>query len=348
MPREKWMIDPGELDEFQREVRDISLDKSYVVSGCAGSGKTILALYRAHDIRIDAELEGRTASCTIVVYTKALKSFIKSAIRDLRLDLHQVVHYDTWDGDIVDHLVIDEAQDFSNEKLEVSKEAKQISIMLYGDSNQKIYKQGTSTSEIADFFGVQEIELKTNYRLPESVAKFAAYLGSDKNLPQKCVKKGGSKPRIRRYYSWREELDAIMEEIETRNFTDTAILLPFNLPKDGQPFREHRNVQQVHEYLSAKGFSHEYKYRETERDNVELDFESELPKVMTFHSAKGLQFETVYIPFCEYADVNWFLRIYKNPIYVGVTRTYRNLFLSRTGPLSRMFSPIPKNLYDHL
>src|SRR4051812_11056529 len=99
MAKEKWLIDPGELDDFQREIREFSLSDSYVIKGCAGSGKTILALYRANDIRIEAlaEDEKASASFTMVVYTKALRSFIKSGIKELGIDLKQVVYYDQWD-----------------------------------------------------------------------------------------------------------------------------------------------------------------------------------------------------------------------------------------------------------
>src|ERR1700680_53423 len=98
MPREKWLVDPGELDEFQREIRDLSIDDSYLVKGCAGSGKTILALYRANDILIRAKAENTSPSFTMVVFTKSLKSFIRSGIKELGIGPRQVIHYSQWDG----------------------------------------------------------------------------------------------------------------------------------------------------------------------------------------------------------------------------------------------------------
>src|ERR1700733_16209144 len=118
MPREKWLIDLSELDEFQRAIRQLSINDSYIVKGCAGSGKTVLALHRANDIFIQAFAGKTPASFTIVVYTKALGSFIKSGILELGMSLNQVVHYEKWDGSPVDYIVVDGAQDFNQEKID--------------------------------------------------------------------------------------------------------------------------------------------------------------------------------------------------------------------------------------
>src|SRR5437868_6051927 len=131
MPREKWLVDPAELDEFQRGIRELSIDDSYVIKGCAGSGKTILALYRANDIRIQAIAEGSAASFTMVVYTKALQSFIRSGVKALGIGPRQVIHSSAWDGSSVDHIIIDEAQDFSEDDIKSFSDAKIKSIMLY-------------------------------------------------------------------------------------------------------------------------------------------------------------------------------------------------------------------------
>jgi len=351
MPKEKWMINPAELDEFQRGIRGLSIKDSYIVKGCAGSGKTILALLRANDIRIQwlAENDGAKPSFTLVVYTKTLKEFIRSAIKDMGIDLKQVINSDKWDADPVDYIVVDEAQDFTREEMEYFKNAKNISIMLYGDDNQQIYdelkKGGVLTiDEIATFFGLPIKELTLNYRLPKQIASFASHLSSDSNLENRCVKLGAEKPILRKFKYWEEELDFIIEEIGTRNYTDTGILLPFNDKKSAPYNNYHRNVESVKEYFDKKGFRHEYKMRTSDTDTSDLDFDSELPKVITYHSSKGLQFESVFIPFCDYPNHDaWFSKRFKNPLYVAMTRTYRNLYISHTSHLSPFLNGIPSN-----
>jgi superfamily I DNA/RNA helicase len=354
MPKEKWLIDPGELDEFQRDIRGLSINDSYIVKGCAGSGKTILALYRANDIRIEAlaEDESTIPSFTMVVYTKALRGFIRSGIIDLEIPIKQVIHYDVWDGSAVDYIVVDEAQDFTKEEMEVLVAAGKKSIMLYGDTQQQLYnylKTGgvLSIEATATHLDIPQKELLKNYRLPKEIGAFASFLSIDKALEHKCVKTGGQKPRIIEFASWESELDFIIKEIRTRNYTDVAILLPFNIHKKATRNNGHRNVEDVKEYFDKLGFSHEFKMRDDGSDTIELDFDSELPKVITFHSSKGLQFETVFIPFCDYPNHDtWFGDRYQNPLYVAITRTYRNLYITHSNALSPFLNSIPKNKYD--
>lgn len=355
MPREKWLIDPAELDEFQRDIRDLGVNESYVVKGCAGSGKTILALYRANDIRIEtiAEDENAVASFTMVVFTKALMGFIRSGIIELKIPIRQVINYDKWDGSEVDYIIVDEAQDFTKEEIDILAAAKVKSIMLYGDTQQQIYNKALkkaevlSIEEIGKHLGIPEKELVKNYRLPKTVASFASHLSRDKDLENKCVKVMGDKPKLKKFDSWEKELDFIIEEIKTRNYTDVGILVPFNLIKKAKRNNLHRNVEAIKSYFDSVGFRHEFKMRDIDSDTFELDFDSDNPKVLTFHSSKGLQFETVFIPFFDYpCHDDWFVKNYQNPLYVALTRTYRNLYITHTERLSPFIDGLSVTKYE--
>jgi len=159
MPREKWLIDPSELDEFQRTIRGLPIDESYVIKGCPGSGKTLLALYRALDIYIDkiAEDEFDPPSFTLVVYTKALKGFIRSGIIELGVPIHQIIHFQKWDGDAVDYIIVDEAQDFTSSEISDLNNASLKSIMLYGDSEQQLYKEKAGAKTLNILIGLSII-----------------------------------------------------------------------------------------------------------------------------------------------------------------------------------------------
>ena len=65
---------------------------------------------------------------------------------------------------------------------------------------------------------------------------------------------------------------------------------------------------------------------------MDLDFSSDNPKMMTYHSSKGLQFEHVFIPECTVEDDD-----NRNTLYVAVTRTYRALYIMHSGNLSSLF-----------
>ncbi len=350
MAKEKWLIKLEEMDEFQRQILDLSIDNSYLIKGCAGSGKTILALRHAHNVKVQSQAENKPVSFTMLVYTKALRSFIKSGVLELELDLNQVVHYDVWDESGVDYIVVDEVQDLDQVKIDTVKNAAYKSLMLYGDSQQQVYTGRMTTDAIAEHLGLPQRELLKNYRLPKTIAAFASHVVNDTQLVGKCVKPGQDKPKIIKHASWQQELDYIMKEIKTRNFTDCAILLPFNNKQaamEYKPRNHHRNVETVKDYFESKGFDYEYKLRDDDRDNWDLDFDSELPKIMTLHSAKGLQFEAVFIPFADYTyHDNWFVQHYQNAFYVGLTRSYRHLYLTHTGSITNFLYGISKDLHD--
>lgn len=353
MPREKWLIDPAELDEFQRDIRELGINESYAIKGCAGSGKTILALYRANDIRIEALAENSEASFTLVVYTKALMGFIRAGVIELNIPIRQVINYDKWDGSEVDYLIVDEAQDFTQEEVDILNDASLKSVMFYGDTKQQIYNKALKKAEvlsieqIGEHLGIKEKELVKNYRLPKSIASFAAHLINDIDLENKCVKVNGNKPRLNKFDSWHKELDFIIKEIRERNYTDVGILVPFNLVRKAKRNNGHRNVESIKAYFESVGFRHEFKIRDDDSDNFELDFDSDNPKVLTFHSSKGLQFETVFIPFFDYPyHDNWFDTNYRNPLYVALTRTYRNLYITHSDNLSPFVKNVPATKYE--
>ena len=97
--------------------------------------------------------------------------------------------------------------------------------------------------------------------------------------------------------------------------------------------------------LNSQGINHEIRYNDRNdfHNNVDtLNFNSTNPKLMTYHSAKGLQFETVFLPYVESANSD----DDKKALYVAMTRTYRNLYVmynsfSMPTPLSN----VPSDLY---
>lgn len=78
--KKDWMIKESELDDDQIKVLMGTLDKSCIVSGCAGSGKSVLALIKAQ--RIQKEFGN---NYKIIVFTKALCNYMNSGKQELGL-----------------------------------------------------------------------------------------------------------------------------------------------------------------------------------------------------------------------------------------------------------------------
>lgn len=335
----QWHIDEEELDEFQEHVQNLRLDGSYVVSGNAGSGKTVLALWRAKLIQNLNE-----GDFTVLVYTKALRKFIENGVRAIGLNEANVINYDQWKRNpiCVDYIIIDEAQDFVENRIRRMISKARTGVMLFGDTAQQLYpiiknERTLTIREIAQLTGFDEKPLKLNHRLPKPVAKFAELINQVDNLVDTCQNEGGPKPRIIRFENWRKELDFIMREIDSRGFSDVGILLPFNKKSTTGMAPEHYSVESVKTYFEENDFDALYKIK----DDDDLAFDSDLPKGMTYHSSKGLQFETVFLPHC---GESWWK--YRNPLYVALTRTSRNIIITYSDNLTAFFDKIPRDLYE--
>ncbi len=132
--RKEWFVDEGLMDKIEREVLYATLEnKSIVVSGSAGSGKSLIAVTIAKRIEEKGLGERR-----IVVYTKALEEYIREGIRTLNFNCN-LTHHDPWKWRSVekwdsngnryfekelycphaDYFVVDEIQDFSMEDIQL-------------------------------------------------------------------------------------------------------------------------------------------------------------------------------------------------------------------------------------
>ena len=181
------------------------------------------------------------------------------------------------------------------------------------------------------------VPLYFNYRLPKPVAKVTQdYIGVGVDSYRERTYKSteNQKPRFIRYSSGEDQIKAIVRIIKARNLTDVGILVPHN-----------ESIPQMSKQLNSQGINHEIRYNDRNdfHNNVDtLNFNSTNPKLMTYHSAKGLQFETVFLPYVESANSD----DDKKALYVAMTRTYRNLYVmynsfSMPTPLSN----VPSDLY---
>lgn len=112
----EFFIDYSSLDDFQRQLIDRKNNKSMVVSGSAGSGKSLIALHKAKQIAALDE------SYTIIVYTKSLRKYFEDGLK--KLGLRNVYHYHQWKHNQrhVKYLIVDECQDFTKEEIEEMKQ----------------------------------------------------------------------------------------------------------------------------------------------------------------------------------------------------------------------------------
>lgn len=227
----------------------------------------------------------------------------------------------------IDYLIVDEAQDFdvsdyTNKFLpKVNK-----SISLFGDSAQKIYSdRGASMDTISSALRYKRFFLKNNYRLPKSIAKVAQdILYPPVDLISDNMKDGGNsdypqypRPTIQKSKSKEGELDKIMNKIKLEDLDDVAILVP-----------SEKDVMFIHDYFASHGIQTQVLYRTGNmppyRTINTLDFtNNDLPCILTYHAAKGTEFDNVFIPFANDNELPD-----RNAFYVACTRASHSLTIS--------------------
>lgn len=342
MPKRDFYIRETELDDYQVKIINRRSDNSFIVKGCAGSGKSILALWKAKQIQ-----EEKKGTFLFIVYNRALLQYMKDGIRQIGLSpsdvesLNKCFYWSTgqnrwergeWKKSQYDYIIIDEVQDLTrDELLSILPQAKK-ALLLYGDSAQQLYTElkinlFESMEEIANTTKFPMEQLVFNHRLPKKIARLAQCISNTyDDLEGRCKNEGIEKPKVIRYMTLNAQLDAIAEIVKNRSFEDVGIL-----------FRSNNEVTRAADYLRRQGVNVEAKIN----DKVELDFNSSNPKLMTYQSAKGLQFEAVFIPECTVSDNGS-----KNALYVALTRSYQALYVMHSGNLSSFFDEVPTDLFE--
>ncbi len=333
MAKEAWFINESELDDYQVQIIQRKLSDPLVVKGCAGSGKTVLALWRAKEIE-----EQGLGSYYVIVFTKALRQFISDGVRALDLQEGRVLYHWQWKNrgcPNADFIIVDEAQDFGkNELMELENAASQ-AFVCFGDSAQQLYsflKPDLQTmDQIAVNAGIPISELVLNHRLPKKIAKVAELVSAYRDpLESRCVKAGLNKPFLVERDSLEEEYDFIIETIKERGYKDVGILFPDNYA-----------VEQADIYFDEIDYKVEAKYDKGNRSKkIDLNFHTSNPKLLTYHSSKGLQFEAVFLPNCCSDDERS-----RNALYVALTRTYQDLYVSYHAHLSSFIENVPQEYF---
>ncbi len=341
MAKKDWMIIESELDDDQLKVLMATNDKSCIVSGCAGSGKSVLALIKAQ--RIQKE---KGNNYQIIVYTKALCNYMNAGRDTLGLQKGFYYHcqWQNMGHPKADCVIVDEIQDFTREEIQEFIDATNKNFFFFGDTAQSIYqglKDTMSVNGINRLFPPDKepknFPLYRNYRLPITVARIAQYIGVDLDtFDEKTYKsKETAVPKFIQYNSFNEQIEAIARILKSDTLEDVGILLPHN-----------KDVRCASALLNKHGINHEVKYSDKENWRNNLDFNTSNPKVMTYHSAKGLQFGAVFLPGISPLSSDPQRTISEQKaLYVAMTRTYRHLYVMYSGTLPAPLNTVPSNLY---
>lgn len=249
---------------------------------------------------------------------------------------------------VVNYVIVDEGQDFSLATYSsyFISEAKK-SLTVFGDTNQRIYKDRfCNIEDVASNFKYPILNLGFNYRVPKTIAKVAQMIPQPHiDLLANNRKNNGNsdypsfpKPIIKKCNSEEDELQFILNRIQTEGMDDVAILLPKEetVIKLHKFFSEHNIGTQVRIAIGI-GVT-PFGNRKFKRIDT-LDFTNhDLPAILTYHSGKGTEFDNVFIPF---ADDDMGLE--RNPFYVAVTRASSRVFITYSRKLTSLLKDVNPN-----
>lgn len=335
-PITDWDIEENSMDRDQLEIIENTLDESILVAGCAGSGKSVIAMHKAEQLSLRGE------EVILIAYTISLSEYMNAG---KRVGAYKFYYYNQWKNlgmPYADYIIVDEIQDFTEEEIREFMDAAKKNFMFFGDTAQSIYKQyGKNTltiEEISKLAKVDTLFLYSNYRLPRPIAKITQdYVGV--NVPPYKDKVYQNKEKKLPYIIYKDsisdQVDSICKIIMESKKQSIGILLPSN-----------ENVVTICNELKNRSIEFEEKYSITTSTGKQfvdnLNFATFKPKVITYHSAKGLQFDIVILPMYNKAPDDES----RKALYVAMTRAMHKLYVMYSTPkLEYPLSEVPTRLY---
>lgn len=330
-----WDLTEESMDDDQLDLIDKSIDSSMLVSGCAGSGKSVIAMHKAEQIA------NMGYSVILIALTRSLADFMGMGREHSSYTFYYYHEWEYYHEPTADYIIVDEIQDFDRQEIQSFMNAAKRHYLFFGDSAQSIYKHfGRNTltiEEIAKLTKLTPLRLYNNYRLPRNIAKITQdYVGVDV-MPYKekvYLNKEKDIPYIVHFNSDDLQLKAIADVIASYKRNTIGVLLPSN-----------EKVLKISEGLLKMGVDLEYRCKTNaadKRSQDNINFYHDNPKVLTYHSAKGLQFDIVILPSYEGASSE----DSRKALYVAMTRSMHKLYIMyTTKELTFPLSKVPPRLY---
>jgi len=297
---------------------------SMLVTGPPGSGKTVIALFRAH------ELKKKNRRAYVLTYGKVLMAYISKCLESHGIDDIEKSTFHSWfpkyyrnaygagphkidrfnfDWERIekqfiqsgflnafDQLIIDEAQDLPVEFLRLSPYISE-SVTAFADENQAIFENNTSIQNIRralNRFNPEHIQLKKNFRNTIQIARFSALFKTDgietgkTDLPDRQ----GDLPLLCKMKDLNHQVKRIcsyMSTIKTQNKT-AGIFLPrkTDIRKWKQKLSKETKGTIIQYYISGE--------KVRGRWLGPPDFSKKGIFIVSDWTAKGLEFDYVFVP----------------------------------------------------
>ncbi len=333
--------DYSSLNHEQRDVINLPTNINFFIKGSPGTGKTVIAIYRAAQMRNKKVL--------LLVYNRPLMLYLQSAINTLNITNCEVKTYHAWlssfyriqrrtsvpnfgqfqydwkqilldfknIGTVYDHVIIDEAQDFPEELLQALPEVSK-NITCFIDSNQAIEPNKTPVIKAIKSLCMESpYTLQYNYRNTKEIAAVAKlYWSGDGHFAKPDVSHSGNKPTLIKCDNF-NNLDNEICKIITSNMDKTIGI--FTNPQSLNKF--YNNLSSL---LNKKVNVELYK---TGGNNSNINFDTNGVKILSYSTMKGLEFDIVILAAFDKVRSTGDTKADQNRAYVAISRAKEDLYI---------------------
>lgn len=362
-----WIVPLNRLGDQQQEVLNTILrgGDAHWIRGFAGSGKSVILI---HSLR-EALARNPNASACIVVYTHALRDMLKSGLPD---DLKQRIPIETYfqfrrNAKHYDLIFVDEVQDLPKDIVKLLK-SKAGRLIVAGDEMQSIYEAGLSPQELQSVIRPVLHALAVIYRLTERLKQIVSAILPDAmlngarmgrltaevkvSLGQAATAAAESKWVWQQAKSYAKVGEPSVILISKHSYI-TKFLREIcgihDLPWPSFSSRRGRlDYEEVNEWLRAQGIP--LRYLGNDIGTLASGDQSPMVYLMTYHSSKGLDFESVFLPGLNAGmKIGGDESLARRVFFVAATRSRRNLFLTYSEEDAHEYvKGIPAGLMDEI
>jgi len=362
-----WLIPTNQLTPDQSRAVRLSPSEHRLISGGPGSGKTQILVHRAK--YLSDQLNISADKWKIMVYTNVLSDYIKSDTNLLDLPEDNVHTFDHWCRlfyekqigsrvpfnpeskrpdfeatrravtDYVDtniskpffeFLLVDEGQDLPEDVFELlNKISNHVTVCF--DKKQQLYPTGCEEQDVLEALNItkKNINLIDAFRVCPYLVKLAAQFIPDKKERAAFLDQQRT-PQVEKetpllYYArdFDEEKSKLYEMVRERQLMNERIAILF---------ATNRQVFGFAQGLRDAGIEVEIPpHHVKNKSQRPHDFTSSRPKLMAYHSAKGLTFDSVLLPRLVPGSFRWLPggeEKIETLIFMAITRATRWAYFS--------------------
>ena len=313
-----WILSQKELTPDQKKAVELPFEQHQLIAGPPGSGKTQILVHRAY--YLCKKYAAQTPDFRIFVFTNALKKYIKDGIDWMGLPQEKVMTFDSWCREyhkqhispalprgesqydeirqavlqhtnnmrlpLYDFVMVDEGQDLNEECFEILRHISR-HVTVCCDNRQQLYSGRADQTAIMQKLqiGTSNVSLLKGFRCSPYIVTLAKEFITDSrqrtNFGRELNLAETERQTPLLYYALdvndeKQRLYAIIQERLLQN------------EKMGALFPTNVIAYSWAKYMMNQGLSVE--------NPDTIDFTSSQPKFMTYHSAKGLSFDSVFLP----------------------------------------------------